>query len=297
LVHDIVRREKFKRFVERRGKIKKEVLIGYYMNRRWYFFICWFLPIILAIGAGIIIWIHLEPYSQEVPFKIYHFDITLDPDSPSYIRNFGLEYDFGEGQGNLSFSLFTPSKIIGRAIIFLPKELEVVNFNVTGEDNTDITPYCYKITGDAAGISCDNILGNKTLNFALKLKSRDFYPNGAFIFNFPSEDTSPSFKMDTLSYDLLRFNLGRYRCSEKCFSDEKLDSNLTTMLDKQSFRVYFIPKTKLSLGSWCGFIISVYDSWDEKVSGFWLALGISFLSGALFFLLNFLRDVLKSISS
>lgn len=262
------------------------------MKRKRYIAFSMWLPMVLAFIAICLI-VSSASKSTSLPSSYNAFGIMSSSDK-GYIRDFELRYQFGLEKGNLSFRFFPNANITEHMEVDLPRGLNVSNFSVKNiETGTDISENCYRINGDSRGIMCNNLIGQNTFRIILDLKGVEFYPNGVFTFYFPNEDTTLLQNTDIWSKDLLTFDLGGYRCSGECFIANTNNPNITYSSNQERFRVYILPQGGERIGRWYRFVMSTYNSYQEKVSSILLAIGISILSGSIFFALNFLKECLK----
>lgn len=259
------------------------------MNKKLYLWIWLVIPIVLSIITIIFIYNYAFP-DVDLPSGTYRFDV-LSSSKEGYIRDYGIEYDFKNNEGNISFRFFGYVENLTRLYIHLPEQLKIINFSIKVKDENIHS--CYLVSNNSS-ITCENIFeGDSAIYVFLNLTSTDFYPNGLFVFNFNSDDTTLKYYEDTYSYDMIRFNLGDYRCSEKCFSYESSNSNISYNSNKEIFRVYISPVGIDKFGRGGRFFISTYNFYKEKISAVYLALSISVLSGSIFLLFNIIREYFK----
>ncbi len=227
--------------------------------------------------------------------NLYSFSVLLMQESGENINgnisDLFLQYSFKEEKGFFTFKIYSDKS--KNLFLKLPEIFEISNLEISGFKEGEYYPICQYsfFFGAKNEIMCPPIPGNRTLKFVINLTSYDklsFSPNGIYSFSTSFNETSIKYFKDTYSKDLLRLNFGnKYRCSEHCFAYELGEANLMYNANKDSFRVYNLPKEVNEkegwgkVGKFTRFSINTYNFDVERKAEIFLSIGISILVGLL----------------
>ncbi len=148
-----------------------------------------------------------------LPFKTYEFELYPSPNGKLVVRDFNINFNFKDSNGNLSFEMIEDEPLSSLSIN-IPKEINITNITLESNGITLIKSVEYEVEINQLNKTDRNYIifdkFNQTLNNVkvniLLNEPEEFYPNGIFrllIFAYRAYGTN--------ARETIIFDLGHYR--------------------------------------------------------------------------------------